>query len=241
MKHTASALSVMHCEQGQAGERTHAHMLPLSHTLTLCRFLTHIHTPPRTCEAEAALFWRHTFPLSRSLPHSRARTHTWTRTVQLDSTEPGWTTVTHHWSLSHEQRRYSIQRKARLPASTHPLSPIPPPSPQPPIPLSLPPSIHSSLVPPAAWRQAWLKDTALRSAVVSRAAERVGEPGPIWGTDRVTALPPSLPPLSLCPCLSLHPSALSFTNVTSVSWKCWICQAPVFFPFFSQGAGERER
>lgn len=60
------------------------------------------------------------------------------------------------------------------------------------------------------------------------------------GIDRLTALPSlPLPSFFLCRCLSLYPRALSFMNVTSISGKCWFCQASVFSPFLSQGASER--
>lgn len=84
----------------------------------------------------------------------------------------------------------------------------------------------------------WLKDTALRSAVVELAAGRVGEPDPTDGTDRLTALPtppPPLSPLSPCPRSCLYPHALSFMNVTSILGKCWIHQASVFFPSSLRG------
>ena len=176
MKHAASALSVMHCEQGQARANTLTHTHTHTHTFTYAHAVsvthphtrtpshcaapshTYTHTPSHVCaEAERCLLLRLFLGLSLK--------HTWTHTVQLDSTEPDRTTVTHQWRLSHEQRQYSIYRKARLPASTPHLSYSPSPhlfS----LPPSLSPSIHSSLILPAVRRHAWLKDTALGSAVV---------------------------------------------------------------------------
>ena len=121
----AHAVSVTHPHT-----RTPSHCAAPSHTYT--------HTPSHVCaEAERCLLRRLFLCLSLSL----SQTHTWTHTVQLDSTEPDRTTVTHQWRLSHEQRRYSIYRKARLPASTPP----PPlfPFTSSPLPPSLSVSLHS--------------------------------------------------------------------------------------------------
>lgn len=148
LTHTyAHAVSVTHPHT-----RTPSHCAAPSHTYT--------HTPSHVCaEAERCLLLR--LFLGLSLKH----THGHTLCSRTQQNQTGLLSPTSGDSCMSSGGTASTVRHGYLPAP--PTSPIPlhlisSPS----LPPSLSPSIHSSLILPAVRRHAWLKDTALGSAVV---------------------------------------------------------------------------
>lgn len=142
-----------------AASVTHPHTSTPSHCTASSH--THVHTHSQVCaEPERCLVREtHTFPLSPS--HGRTLC-SWTQQNQTGLLSP-----TSGDSRMSGGNTASTVRHGYLPAHPLPLHPISSPS----LPVCLSPSIHSSPVLPTARRHAWLKDTALRSAVVKRAAE----------------------------------------------------------------------
>ena len=146
----AHAVSVTHPHT-----RTPSHCAAPSHTYT--------HTPSHVCaEAERCLLRRLFLCLSLSLSLKHTHGHTLCSWTQQNQT--GLLSPTSGDSRMSSGGTASTVRHGYLPAPPHlPYSPSPHLLSLPP---SLCPSIHSSLILPAVRRHAWLKDTALGSAVV---------------------------------------------------------------------------